>query len=689
VTASKTFVYDSATVNGTTMAYAEGRLAEAYTGSSSSKSTDLGFSYSPRGEVASVLESTPNSSGYYQVSATYWANGLVNMLSGLGLPNLTYTPEGEGRIYSVGASNPSGQNPLTSTSYTPYAIAPNPNLVVTLGSGDSDQSTYDLNTGRMTSYQFNVGSPVQSVVGNLTWNANGTLNQLAITDPFNSSNQQTCSYAYDDLARLASANCGSVWSQTFSSDAFGNLSKTGTITFQPTYSTSTNQVSNVGGSAPTYDANGNLLKDGVNTYTWDGDGNLLSASSTYNNVALTFDALDRMVEQNRSGSYTQIVYGPGGGKLALMNGQTLAKAFVPLSGGATAVYNSSGLAYYRHADWLGSSRFASYAAGGSQPYYDGAYAPYGENYAEIGTQDRNFTGMNQDTIASGPYPLYDGLFREYHPTWGRWVSPDPAGLAAVNPSGPQTWNRYAYVMNNPTGLTDPLGLCQPINGIPCHPVYEPSTCDGIACNSGSAGNDPFLGLEYLFIEGFEGGENGDAPTFYYIFNPDAAYLQAFGPGGGGGGLAILPLPTPSPVLVSLVPASACPLEAPTGNYTIAPRVVALFQPPMTNALSSAIGLLNSQGIVPMITGGFRTADQQAALQGSPYGAAQVSWHQVGMAVDINSMVPNFQTIVNAMTGSGLTWGGTFIHPKPDPVHFQYAAPGTNPSAAQLAACSDM
>ena len=41
--------------------------------------------------------------------------------------------------------------------------------------------------------------------------------------------------------------------------------------------------------------------------------------------------MGRMVEQNRSGSYTQIVYGPDGSKLALMNGQTLSKAFVPLA----------------------------------------------------------------------------------------------------------------------------------------------------------------------------------------------------------------------------------------------------------------------------------------------------------------------------------------------------------------------
>jgi RHS repeat-associated protein len=109
----------------------------------------------------------------------------------------------------------------------------------------------------------------------------------------------------------------------------------------------------------------------------------------------------------------------------------------------------------------------------------------------VGTQDRNFTGQNQDTINSGAYPLYDFLYREHHPTWGRWLSPDPGGLAAVNPSGPQTWNRYGYVTNNPTGLVDPLGLCDPANGIPCHPVYEP------------ASNDPFAAAGWTSIAQLE------------------------------------------------------------------------------------------------------------------------------------------------------------------------------------------
>ena len=117
------------------------------------------------------------------------------------------------------------------------------------------------------------------------------------------------------------------------------------------------------------------------------------------------------------------------------------------------MYNSSGvIAYYRHADWLGSSRFAS--TPGRAKYFDVAYAPYGEDYADSGTTDLDFTGQNQDTVSG----LYDFLYREYHPNSGRWIQPDPAGLAAADPANPQSWNRYAYVGNNPLNAVDPLGL---------------------------------------------------------------------------------------------------------------------------------------------------------------------------------------------------------------------------------------
>ena len=382
------------------------------------------------------------------------------------------------------------------------------------GSGDSDAFTFDPNTGRMTQYNFTVSG--QSVVGTLGWNSNGTLQQLAITDPFEASNQQTCNYGYDSLARLQSANCGAIWSQSYNPDPFGNLSKSGTITFQPGFNTATNRT-NIGN----YDADGNLLGDTVHTYSYDADGNAVTIDS----ISLTYDAFDRMVEHGNNGTYAQMVYGPQGNKLAIMNGQTLPYAVVPLAGGTTAIYNSSGLWFYRHGDWMGSSRLTSLPSGTSRVSYDGAYAPYGESYAETGSIDHQFTGQNADTLPGGPYPLYDFLMREYHPTWGRWITPDPAGLAAVDPGNPQSWNRYAYVMNNPLAFTDPLGL-------ECIKLDDGTIGDdgqGSPCGNMTQGNGPAATEVQDHMP-------SDAEMADYWFRQ---YLQQFyidnGPGGGTGG----------------------------------------------------------------------------------------------------------------------------------------------------------
>ena len=443
VTSSKFLVYDAATVNSIAMVNAKARMAEAYTCFSpcSTKITDLGFSYTVRGESSDVYESTPHSGGYYHVTAAYWPNGALNQLSNLtGLPTITYNVDGEGRLYSASAA--SGQNPLTSTTYNP-ASEP---TAVDFGSSDGDSFTYDPNSDRMTQYKFNVNS--QSVTGNLTWNPNRSLESLVITDPFNSADAQTCNYTHDDLSRIASANCGTAASQTFTYDAFGNINKSGSpYSFQPTYASATNHMTLIGTSTPTYDSNGNVTNDFLHAYAWDSNGRPV----TIDTVGVTYDALGRMVEQNRSSIYTEIVYSPMGTKLALMNGTTLQRAFVPLTGGTEAVYNSSGLVYYRHSDWLGSSRFASTPT--RAMYYDGAYAPFGEPYAQSGTTDVSFTGMNQDVVSN----LYDFPAREYG-IQGRWPSPDPAGLMSAHLRDPQTLNRYAYVRNNPLSLTDSTGL---------------------------------------------------------------------------------------------------------------------------------------------------------------------------------------------------------------------------------------
>src|SRR5437867_10812198 len=158
-----------------------------------------------------------------------------------------------------------------------------------------------------------------------------------------------------------------------------------------TVNTANNRVTDTGYA---YDAAGNVTNDGFHTYTWDADANMRTVDST----SVTFDALDRPVEKAGGTTYTQFVYSPMGGKLALMNGQTLSKAFVPLPGGGSAVYISGPtLSYYRHADWLGSSRLASTPS--RTIYSETAYAPFGETYLTSCTADPEFSGMNQDIVS--------------------------------------------------------------------------------------------------------------------------------------------------------------------------------------------------------------------------------------------------------------------------------------------------
>jgi len=214
------------------------------------------------------------------------------------------------------------------------------------------------------------------------------------------------------------------------------------------YSTVTNQV--LGG--PSYDANGNQLTSTPANLTW----NALNLPISVNSTTATYDALGRMVEKGSGGAYTQFVFSPAGTLLALYSGG-LVKGTIPLPGGGTAIYNGSGLNYIRHTDWLGSSRLATYW--NHTVYSKEAYAPFGETYNEAGTPDRSFTGQDQDVVTgSGGTGVYDFLFRKYDPSAGRWLSPDPAGWGAVSLHDPQSFDRYAYVENQPMNATDPEGL---------------------------------------------------------------------------------------------------------------------------------------------------------------------------------------------------------------------------------------
>jgi RHS repeat-associated protein len=463
-TSPKTFVYDASSLfSCTTGANLKGRLAEAYTGTSASKITDLGYCYTPRGEISDVYESTPHSGGYYHVPMTYWANGLLNLAGPfLAERPAGYLPDGEGRAGKVYYIYGGGYQGISVPSIT-YNAASQPTQLMTSCSGSTCYPityAYDPNTLRMTQYSAALNGG--TVSGTMTWNPNGSLKTLAIADPLNAADTQTCNYAADDLSRLASVNCGSVWAQTFSYDPFGNISKSGSINWLPGYNSSTNRYTLAGTS---YDADGNVTNDTFAAYSWDADGKNLSASHQFGPWAgqtwsFIDDAFGHRVEFSINGTYEYSYLTLGKYRLSAI-GQNAAYSEFPLPGGSVLSQNG-GANGVQLADWLGTIR-AFYSSTGGGYSQSGAHAPFGESYSynqgyPSGFAGQGGLGWGQGGDGAMANTTYWFPERDLRSSQGRWLTPDPAGMGAVNPSNPQTWNRYAYALNNPLSYTDPLGL---------------------------------------------------------------------------------------------------------------------------------------------------------------------------------------------------------------------------------------
>jgi len=250
----------------------------------------------------------------------------------------------------------------------------------------------------------------------------------------------------------------------------------------------------------------------------------------------------------------------------------------------------------------------------------------------------------------------------------------------------QTWNRYAYVANNPLNRVDPFGLfCGPGS------VADPNSESG--CSPAPSGCGDSAGLPAWTCLAFEGWPGwGTGQSFWCMMMGGCPGGSGGSSGGGGSGGNTTSAPPPSPPVDTGRPAltlhsSTCPLWVPSGDYTLGSNANPWFTSDMSAVLSTAFLNLNQQGISPMITSGFRTAaDQLRMRQGAagPNPAAVISWHQVGQAVDFNTMGGNFDSIQNEMINQGLTWGGNFR--TPDPVHFQLPAAGQRPTSTMLDAC---
>jgi RHS repeat-associated protein len=220
----------------------------------------------------------------------------------------------------------------------------------------------------------------------------------------------------------------------------------------------------VGTQAVQYDAAGNLLNtgsgSGTYSYTWDAEGRMATVGSPAGTTVATYvyNALGQWVERSGSGvpsSPLYEVYDAFGNLAFVTNNGTTGESLIALEGRNFAKYTPSGT-FFLHGDALGSSFFVTDWTGQNWPQA-ALYDPWGQQWVMwtggYGTIDDRYAGMQERDSESWLDPTPN---RMYASTYGRWLSPDPV---AGDPSNPQSWNRYAYVLNNPATLSDPMGLC--------------------------------------------------------------------------------------------------------------------------------------------------------------------------------------------------------------------------------------
>jgi len=219
-----------------------------------------------------------------------------------------------------------------------------------------------------------------------------------------------------------------------STDENSNSSPLATYEFE--VSATTNTLS--------YDDNGNLLSDGIRTYTWDAKNRLLSVSESGVTYSWKYDGLDRRVEYSVDGVLTNRWIWAGTQMIEERDpsDQVVTQWFLngEIQNGTALVYNT---------DHLGSIRELIDNVGAVRGRYD--YSLWGDRIGLSGDLEsrRGFTGHDTQVETGLVFTLY----RAYDPEFGRWLSRDPIGEAGGI-------NLYGYVSNNPAFSFDPYGLAE-------------------------------------------------------------------------------------------------------------------------------------------------------------------------------------------------------------------------------------
>ncbi|MDQ1813289.1 polymorphic toxin-type HINT domain-containing protein [Massilia sp. CCM 9210] len=368
---------------------------------------------------------------------------------------------------------------------------------VVFGNGLTQKKNYNRYTGRLEDGSLQTSAGAARLTEGYQYDVIGSVtNRTHYWD--NVGFQE--SFKYDELNRLSTSQVAGQPEQTFTYDDAGNLKTKSNVGAGSTYvypapgasAVRPHAVQSISGIGTFgYDANGNLLSGAGRTISWNSFDMPIQIDKGGIKANFVYGPEHQRTRQNRSDG-TSVVYAGAQEVESKANGELTVKTYWPQGIGVEIDIGSALTAFHwTHDDHLGSPIGISDQSGNLEEKL--AYDAWGKRRSLTGgTVGQTITGCGALPAGNVTPDCIDGKVdnrgftghemldqldlvhmngRVYDPLVARFLSGD---VLIEDPMNGQSYNRYSYVLNNPTNRTDPTGF-------ESAPVHR----DGVGRESGS------------------------------------------------------------------------------------------------------------------------------------------------------------------------------------------------------------
>jgi RHS repeat-associated protein len=350
---------------------------------------------------------------------------------------VTYTRDLAGNIISVSTTDPQGtfQALADQVSYKPFG----PMTGLTYGNGLTLTRSFNQSY-QMTGYQ--VPGVLDRTIG---YTPDGNI--WGIQDNLQANDSEV--FDYDVVDQLIGAD-GLYGTHVLDYDANGNrtlIDRNGSLDEYEVAYYSNRLMETLNGQIQyTYDANGNPVARGTDSFSYDSHNRLKSTTVNGQSASYGYNVNHQRVSKTVGSDTTLYFYGPGGELLAeVIASSGLTSAEYAWLNGEPLAHFRNGNTYFVHNDHLATPQRLTDSAGAVT--WSADYEPFGQASTAGIVFNLRFPGQYFDAETE----LHYNWHRYYDPETGRYITSDPIGMEGG-------LNTYAYAKSGPLINSDKYGL---------------------------------------------------------------------------------------------------------------------------------------------------------------------------------------------------------------------------------------